>query len=137
MTPYPSTASLLAKCQSYSRAQTLGQRLAPLSLAFCLCNTRADTILRLTKKDPKKNPERKNRSRERVEEKCEAQIMRERNRHRDMLNYGACPSQAWRAVFRGAECSVALTRGEGKVAEIDDSLWAVHTLRADANTALP
>lgn len=65
------------------------------------------------------------------------QIMRERNRHRGMLNYKACPSQAWRVVFSGSECSVALTRGEGKVAEIDDSLRAVHTLRTDATTALP
>lgn len=50
---------------------------------------------------------------------------------------GAHPSQAWGVVFRGAECSVALTRGEGKVAEIDDSLRAVRTLRTDATTALP
>lgn len=54
-----------------------------------------------------------------------------------MLNYRVCPSQAWRVVFTGAECSLALTRGEGKVAEIDDSLRAVHTLRTDATAALP
>lgn len=140
MTLYLPTVLLSAKCHFCCWMQTRSQHLSlsPSPSVSPAGKTRIDTILRLTKKKKKaKNPEAKTQIPRTNAGKCEKQIMRERNRHRDMLNYKACPSEAWRVVFSSAECSVALTRGEGKVAEIDDSLRAVHTLRTDATTALP
>lgn len=130
MALYLCTVLLSAKCPSCRWTPPHRQRLAhvqPSVSCASMLNTRVDTILRLGKTTFFfffKKPEGK------------TQIPR-KNLCRGMLKCWARPTQARRAVFSGAECSVALTRGEVKVAEIDDSLRAVHTLTTDATAALP